>query len=70
MTVQLAACYEGTELFPDAGGPPRTVAGAVRVAVTLAIVIVPFAFAVPVRDQPARAAPRSGPCARRLAAAR
>ena len=43
MTVQLAACYEGTEPFPDAGGPPRTVAGAVRVAVTLAIVIVPFA---------------------------
>src|SRR6476620_2139991 len=35
MTVQLAACYEGTEPFPDAGGPPRTVAGAVRVAVTL-----------------------------------
>ena len=43
MTVQLGAGYEGTEPFPDAGGPPRTVAGAVRVAVTLAIVIVPFA---------------------------
>jgi stearoyl-CoA desaturase (delta-9 desaturase) len=43
MTDQLAACYEGTEPFLDAGGPPRTVAGAVRVAVTLAIVIVPFA---------------------------
>src|SRR6266568_4414698 len=42
MTDQLAACYEGTEPFPDGGGPPRTVAGAVRVAVTLAIVIVPF----------------------------
>ena len=43
MSVQLAARYEGTEPFPDVGGPPRTVAGAVRVAVTLAIVIVPFA---------------------------
>jgi len=43
MTVQLGAGYEGTEPFPDAGGPPRTVAGAVRVTVTLAIVIVPFA---------------------------
>jgi stearoyl-CoA desaturase (Delta-9 desaturase) len=43
MTVQSAAGYEGTEPFPDVGGPPRTVAGAVRVAVTLAIVIVPFA---------------------------
>jgi hypothetical protein len=43
MTVQLAARYEGTEPFPDTGGPPRTVAGAVRVAVTLAIVVVPFA---------------------------
>src|SRR5690348_6518869 len=29
MTDQLAACYEGTEPFLDAGGPPRTVAGAV-----------------------------------------
>jgi stearoyl-CoA desaturase (Delta-9 desaturase) len=43
MTDQLAARYEGTEPFPDAGAPPRTVAGAVRTAVTLAIVIVPFA---------------------------
>ena len=43
MTDQLAAGYEGTEPFPDVGDPPRTVAGAVRVAVTLAIVIVPFA---------------------------
>jgi len=43
MTDQLAARYEGTEPFPDAGGQPRTVAGGVRVAVTLAIVIVPFA---------------------------
>ena len=43
MTVQSAAGYEGTEPFPDVAGPPRTVAGAVRVAVTLAIVIVPFA---------------------------
>ena len=42
MTDQLAAGYEGTEPFPDAGGPPRTVAGAVRVAVTVAIVVVPF----------------------------
>jgi hypothetical protein len=43
MTDQLAAGYAGTEPFPDVGGPPRTVVGAVRVAVTLAIVIVPFA---------------------------
>ena len=43
MTVQSAAAYEGTEPFPDVGGPPRTIAGEVRVAVTLAIVIVPFA---------------------------
>ena len=43
MTVQSAAGYEGTEPFPDVGGPPRTITGAVRVAVTLAIVIVPFA---------------------------
>ena len=43
MTVQPGAGYEGAEPFPDTGGPPRTVAGAVRVAVTLAIVIVPFA---------------------------
>jgi hypothetical protein len=43
MTVQSAAGYESTQAFPDAGGPPRTVASAIRVAVTLAIVIVPFA---------------------------
>jgi stearoyl-CoA desaturase (delta-9 desaturase) len=43
MADQLAARYEGTEPFPDVGAPPRTVAGAVRIAVTLAIVIVPFA---------------------------
>jgi len=43
MTDQLAARYEGTEPFPEVGAPPRTVAGAVRIAVTLAIVIVPFA---------------------------
>jgi hypothetical protein len=43
MTDQLAARYEGTEPFPDVGAPPRTVAGRVRIAVTLAIVIVPFA---------------------------
>ena len=43
MTDQLAARYEGTEPFPDGGAPPRTVASAVQVAVTLAIVTVPFA---------------------------
>jgi stearoyl-CoA desaturase (Delta-9 desaturase) len=43
MTDQLTARYEGTEPFPDVGAPPRTAAGAVRIAVTLAIVIVPFA---------------------------
>ena len=43
MTVQPGAGYEGAEPFPDTGAPPRTVASAVRVAVTLAIVIVPFA---------------------------
>jgi hypothetical protein len=43
MTDQLAARYEGTKPFPDVGAPPRTVAGAVRIAVTLAIVIVPSA---------------------------
>ncbi len=42
MIDQLAARYEGTEPFPDAGGPPRTVAHAVRVALTVAIVAVPF----------------------------
>lgn len=43
MTVQPGVGYEGAEPFPDTGGPPRTGAVAVRVAVTLAIVIVPFA---------------------------
>jgi stearoyl-CoA desaturase (delta-9 desaturase) len=43
MTDQLAVDYEGMEPFPDAGRPPRTAEGAVRVAVTAAIVIVPFA---------------------------
>ncbi len=43
MTDQLAARYEGTEPFPDGGASLRTVASAVQVAVTLAIVIVPFA---------------------------
>jgi stearoyl-CoA desaturase (delta-9 desaturase) len=38
-----AARYEGTEPFPDAAGPPRTTAGTVQTAVTLAIVAVPFA---------------------------
>jgi stearoyl-CoA desaturase (delta-9 desaturase) len=42
MTDQFAVDYEGTEPFPDAGRPPRTVEGAVRVGVTAAIVIVPF----------------------------
>jgi stearoyl-CoA desaturase (Delta-9 desaturase) len=43
MTDQLAVGYEGTGPFPDVGSPPRTVEGGVRVAVTAAIVIVPFA---------------------------
>ena len=43
MTDQLAAHYEGTEPFPDGGASPCTVASAVQVAVTLAIVTVPFA---------------------------
>jgi stearoyl-CoA desaturase (delta-9 desaturase) len=42
MTDQLAVGYEGTEPFPDSGSPPPTLAGGVRVAVTLAIVTVPF----------------------------
>ncbi len=43
MTVQLAVAYEGTEPFPDAdgGSPTRTFEGAVRAAVTTAIVVVP-----------------------------
>jgi stearoyl-CoA desaturase (Delta-9 desaturase) len=43
MTDQLAVDYEGTEPFPGGGRPPRTFEGAVRVAVTAAIVVVPFA---------------------------
>jgi stearoyl-CoA desaturase (Delta-9 desaturase) len=43
MTDQLAVTYEGTEPFPDAGRPARTFEGAIRVAVTIAIVVVPFA---------------------------
>jgi stearoyl-CoA desaturase (Delta-9 desaturase) len=43
MTDQLTARYEGTEPFPDGRVPPRTVASAVQVAVTLAFVTVPFA---------------------------
>ena len=42
MTVQLAACYEGTEPFPGGSKPPRTFEGGVRAAVTVAIVTVPF----------------------------
>jgi stearoyl-CoA desaturase (delta-9 desaturase) len=42
MTDQLAVAYEGTEPFPDAGRPTRTWEGAVRSAVTIAIVVVPF----------------------------
>jgi hypothetical protein len=42
MTDQLTIDYGGTEAFPDGGTPPRTFEGAVRVAVTAAIVLVPF----------------------------
>ena len=42
MTDQLTVDYEGTEPFPDGGTPPRTFEGGVRVAVTAAIVLVPF----------------------------
>ena len=42
MTDQLAVGYEGTEPFPGGGSTPRTFEGGVRVAVTAAIVIVPF----------------------------
>ncbi len=38
-----AVRYEGTEPFPDAAPAPRTAASTVQVAVTLAIVAVPFA---------------------------
>ena len=43
MTDQLAVGYEGTEPFPGGDSAPRTFEGGVRVAVTSAIVIVPFA---------------------------
>ena len=43
MTDQLTVDYEGTEPFPDGDGTPRTFEGGVRIAVTAAIVIVPFA---------------------------
>jgi stearoyl-CoA desaturase (delta-9 desaturase) len=43
MTDQLNVGYEGTEPFPGGGSTPRTFEGGVRVAVTAAIVIVPFA---------------------------
>ena len=43
MTDQLTVGYEGTEPFPDGDStPPRTFEGGVRVAVTAAIVLVPF----------------------------
>jgi stearoyl-CoA desaturase (delta-9 desaturase) len=42
MTDELIVGYEGTEAFPDGGTPPRTFEGGVRVAVTAAIVLVPF----------------------------
>ena len=43
MTDQLTVAYEGTEPFPDGDSTPRTFEGGVRIAVTAAIVIVPFA---------------------------
>jgi len=42
MTDELTADYEGTEPFPGGGTPLRTFEGGVRVAVTAAIVLVPF----------------------------
>jgi stearoyl-CoA desaturase (Delta-9 desaturase) len=41
MTDQLDAVYAGTEPFPGSG-PPLTVGGGVRAAITAAIVVVPF----------------------------
>jgi stearoyl-CoA desaturase (delta-9 desaturase) len=35
--------YDGSAPFPDAGPPARTVAGRVQIAVTVAIVLIPFA---------------------------
>jgi stearoyl-CoA desaturase (delta-9 desaturase) len=43
VTDQLTVNYEGTEAFPGGDAPPRTIGGRVRVAVTVAIVGVPFA---------------------------
>src|SRR6202167_4786133 len=43
MTDQLTVDYEGTEPFPGGAAPPRTFEGGIRVAVTAAIVLVPFA---------------------------
>ena len=42
MTNQLTAGYEGTEPFPGGGSTPRTFEAGVRIAVTAAIVVVPF----------------------------
>ena len=42
MTDLLTVDYEGTEPFPGGAAPPRTFEGGVRVAVTAAIVLVPF----------------------------
>jgi stearoyl-CoA desaturase (delta-9 desaturase) len=42
MTDLLTVDYEGTEPFPGGDAPPRTFEGGVRVAVTAAIVLVPF----------------------------
>ena len=58
MTDQLAVGYEGTEPFPGSGSTPRTFGGGVRIAVTAAIVIVPFsglAVAAARRPHPGRA---------------
>jgi stearoyl-CoA desaturase (delta-9 desaturase) len=42
MTDELTVGYEGTEPFPGGDTPPRTFEGGVRIAVTAAIVLVPF----------------------------
>ena len=42
MTDELTVDYVGTEPFPGGGSAPRTLEGGVRVAVTAAIVVVPF----------------------------
>ena len=41
--VQRSAPYDGTTSFPDSGAPVTTVASRVRVGVTTAFVVVPFA---------------------------